>query len=35
VDLKYDAPLQKAIALMQHGSTQRALFAYAGEPLPR
>jgi carboxyl-terminal processing protease len=35
VDLRFDAPLQKAIALMQHGTTQRALFAYAGEPLPQ
>ena len=33
LDLPYDAPLQKAIALMGRGGSQRDLFAYAGAPL--
>ena len=32
-DLPYDAPLRKAIELLQKGTTQRELFALAGEPL--
>ena len=32
-DLAYDAPLRKAIDLLQKGATQRELFALAGEPL--
>ena len=32
-DLPYDAPLQKAIELLNHGTSQRELFAMAGESL--
>ena len=32
-DLKYDAPLRKAIELLEKGSSQRELFAVAGEPI--
>jgi carboxyl-terminal processing protease len=32
-DLAYDAPLRKAIDLLEKGTTQRELFALAGEPL--
>jgi carboxyl-terminal processing protease len=32
-DLQYDAPLRKAIDLLQKSSNQRDLFAQAGEPL--
>jgi len=32
-DLPYDAPLRKAIDLLDKGGTQRELFAAAGEPL--
>jgi dihydrofolate reductase len=32
-DLQYDAPLRKAIELLEKGTTQRELFALAGEPL--
>ncbi len=32
-DLQYDAPLRKAIDLLEKGTTQRELFALAGEPL--
>jgi len=32
-DLPYDAPLRKAIDLLEKGTSQRDLFALAGEPL--
>jgi len=32
-DLAYDAPLRKAIDLLEKGTSQRDLFALAGEPL--
>ena len=32
-DLKYDAPLRKAMDLLEKGASQRDLFAVAGEPL--
>lgn len=32
-DLKYDAPLRKAMELLEKGGSQRELFAMAGEPL--
>jgi hypothetical protein len=32
-DLPYDAPLRKALALLDKGASQRDLFAIAGEPL--
>jgi carboxyl-terminal processing protease len=32
-DLAYDAPLRKAIDLLEKGASQRELFALAGEPL--
>ena len=32
-DLPYDAPLRKAIDLLDKGGSQRELFAIAGEPL--
>jgi carboxyl-terminal processing protease len=32
-DLPYDAPLRKAIELLEKGTSQRDLFALAGEPL--
>ena len=37
-DLAYDAPLRKAIDLLEKGASQRDLFAMAGEtlsPAPR
>jgi carboxyl-terminal processing protease len=32
-DIKYDAPLRKAMELLEKGASQRDLFAMAGEPL--
>lgn len=32
-DLPYDAPLRRAIDMLEKGGTQRDLFAMAGEPL--
>jgi len=32
-DLQYDAPLRRAIDLLEKGTSQRDVFAVAGEPL--
>jgi hypothetical protein len=32
-NLPYDAPLRKAIDLLEKGASQREVFALAGEPL--